>query len=145
VPESDVACAILISPAGRTLLVRRPAHGLLGGMWEFPGTDVPPGDDPAAAAARLARDLAADGPGRRDADTGRAGAGEPERLGTVVHAFTHRRITYHAFRFAVDEEAGTDAGAGDRAWVRPGQLGRYALPAAQRKLARLAGLSPAAG
>ncbi len=42
---------VAVSPGGRTLLVRRPPDGLLGGMWEFPGVELD-GDD---AGRRLVR------------------------------------------------------------------------------------------
>ena len=37
---------------GRWLMQRRPAHKAHGGLWEFPGGKVEPGEDPAAALAR---------------------------------------------------------------------------------------------
>lgn len=44
VPRVEYVTAVLVDPAGRTFLVRRPPRGLLAGMWEFPAVDqVPPG------------------------------------------------------------------------------------------------------
>ncbi len=61
----------------RWLVARRPEHGLLGGLWEFPLVDAAPDDDPATA-CRAALGLA------------------PVALvrGPVVgHAFTHLRLS----------------------------------------------------
>lgn len=47
-----VTAAALIDPQGRILLAQRPAHKSLGGLWEFPGGKVEPGESPEAALAR---------------------------------------------------------------------------------------------
>ncbi|MXV14838.1 (deoxy)nucleoside triphosphate pyrophosphohydrolase [Hufsiella ginkgonis] len=48
----DVACAIITSPEGKTLVVQRSAKMLLPLKWEFPGGKVEPGETPAACLAR---------------------------------------------------------------------------------------------
>ncbi|HEX7049345.1 MAG TPA: A/G-specific adenine glycosylase [Longimicrobiales bacterium] len=134
VPEHDVGTAVVRTPAGRLLLRRRPEEGMLGGLWEFPGAEPRDGETPAAAAARAARSCAVRDPIPDGA------------LGSITHTFTHRRITYHAYRFRVDAEPaamvesrrrarprGTPAGEDDAvAWVELAGLDAYALPAAQR-------------
>lgn len=176
-PEDDVATAVLVSPSGRYLLVRRPEEGLLGGMWEFPGTAVRAGEAPADAARRAAEEALAaaydgcavaravsTGPTRKTAlphavavnktlgstaadhrNTAPTGVTvappAPKPLGTVVHTFSHRRTTYHAFRFDLDHEpADHDAAASSagRAWVTPGDVSGYALPAAQLRILAMA-------
>jgi 8-oxo-dGTP diphosphatase len=47
-----VAAAALIDDAGRVLITQRPAHKQLGGLWEFPGGKVEPGEAPEAALIR---------------------------------------------------------------------------------------------
>jgi A/G-specific adenine glycosylase len=68
----------------RVLLAKRPADGLLGGMWEFPNGRVD--GDPARELVRLLK----------------AGYGlkiqRKDALGTIQHAYTHFKITVHAFR-----------------------------------------------
>lgn len=194
-PEDDVATAVIVSPSGRILVVRRPEEGLLGGMWEFPGTAVRAGETPAEAARRAAenalaaeeareeealaaahdgrsatRTVSADAAGRTwasgatapaDLETApdaretasrpepreAAPASEtsaalvPEPLGTVVHAFSHRRTTYHAFRFDLDYEPpdhGPAPSSAGRAWVTPADTAGYALSAAQLRVLALA-------
>ena len=41
-----VAAAALIDASGRVLLTQRPQHKELGGLWEFPGGKVEPGERP---------------------------------------------------------------------------------------------------
>jgi mutator protein MutT len=47
----DVAIGVLVS-GGRFLVARRAAHVHLGGLWEFPGGKVEPGEDPLDALRR---------------------------------------------------------------------------------------------
>lgn len=54
----DVVAAVILDPRRRVLLGRRPAHKRHGGLWEFPGGKVDPGESLAEAAAReLAEEL----------------------------------------------------------------------------------------
>ena len=47
-----VAAAALIDASGRVLLTQRPQHKELGGLWEFPGGKVEPGEAPESALIR---------------------------------------------------------------------------------------------
>lgn len=47
-----VAAAALIDSEDRILLTQRPAHKALGGLWEFPGGKVEPGETPEHALVR---------------------------------------------------------------------------------------------
>ena len=47
-----VAAAALIGADGRILLHQRKLGGALGGLWEFPGGKVEPGENPASALVR---------------------------------------------------------------------------------------------
>jgi 8-oxo-dGTP diphosphatase len=47
-----VAACALIDADGRVLIAQRPAHKEMGGLWEFPGGKVRPGERPEAALIR---------------------------------------------------------------------------------------------
>ena len=47
-----VVAAALIDDVGRVCLQQRPRHKQFGGLWEFPGGKVEPGEHPAAALCR---------------------------------------------------------------------------------------------
>lgn len=51
-----VVAAALIDRSGRFLVQRRPSGKQHGGLWEFPGGKVEPGEAPAAALARELRE-----------------------------------------------------------------------------------------
>ena len=54
----SVVAAALVAPDGRILVAQRPAGGALGGLWEFPGGKIEPGETPEAALVReLAEEL----------------------------------------------------------------------------------------
>lgn len=158
IPEDDVGTAVVISEDGALLLVRRPDDGLLAGLWEFPGTAVAPGEAPVDAARRAAAQALGGAPtgvetslGEPEPDPAASVAPAPhdatavlaairaEAIGSVVHTFSHRRTTYHAFRFRVAGSVGGDSASGrasvdGRVWVAPGDLAGYALSAAQRRI-----------
>jgi ADP-ribose pyrophosphatase YjhB (NUDIX family) len=100
---------------------------MLGGMWEFPGREVEPGEDAGSAAERAAGALL-------DA------AVRVRPLAEVAHAYSHRRHVYRAFLFESQAEAAPDgdavaAGGWTAAsWEDPDPA--RALPAAQRRIAR---------
>ena len=121
-PHHDIGVAVVWRADGRLLIQRRPAEGLLGGLWEFPGGKVKPGELPAAAAARETRE-----------ETGlQVGIRGP--AGRVEHAYSHFRITLHAFHADVTGGSLRDGGREPRAWVEPSGLTRYAFPAANRRI-----------
>ncbi|MEK9499865.1 A/G-specific adenine glycosylase [Gaopeijia maritima] len=116
------------------LLRRRPAEGLLAGLWEFPS--VPLGlraaDRAVQAGVReLAADLgltAVDGPG--------------ERLDPVPHQFSHLHVIYRPWMVAVEGDVGAGVGgtASDEPvrWTPLHDPGDLALPVAQQRIAALA-------
>jgi A/G-specific adenine glycosylase len=124
-PHEDRVAAVL-EDVGHVLIARRFPEGRLGGMWEFPGTLLRDGEEHGAAAERaIAESLGL-----------KAAAGEP--IARVDHAFTHVRVSYHAVRCASLGGVASGRGYDAWAWVRPSELGQFALPRAQRKIAALA-------
>lgn len=82
-PQYVHAAAVIVE-RGQVLLSQRPADGLLGGMWEFPNARVE--TDPAK---ELTKALNA---------AYRLKVKRKEALGIVQHAYTHFKVTVHAFR-----------------------------------------------
>lgn len=121
-----VACVVTLRPhtpcggakpagrkVGRLLLVKRPATGLLAGMWEVPtgelASDAPPGTifsaDERKAAAVAAVDSLRLPAGVHSAV--RAAAEDAYECGSLTHQFTHITLTAHVLRCDVmlDKEA----------------------------------------
>lgn len=60
-PVVLVAAVALVDVDGRVLIAQRPAHKAMGGLWEFPGGKVEPGETPERALIReLREELAID-------------------------------------------------------------------------------------
>jgi A/G-specific adenine glycosylase len=114
------ALAVLYT-AGRVLLERRPAGGLLGGMWAFPERHVADASEAVATAADLARE--------RGLDV--VGAAEAVALPTCAHRFTHLTATYWP---AALEVARPHAERGNAVWIEIDRPSPVALPAAQRRV-----------
>lgn len=125
-PSPHQALAVgVVRKAGRVLLVRRPAGGLLGGLWAFPSVEIGDGLRPEAA---LARGL-------------RAGYGLSAqvggRLATVRHAYTHRRVTAAAFDCLWTAGRPLPVRAGERVkWVRIAALADHPMGRVDRRIAR---------
>ena len=68
------------------LIARRPPHGLLGGMWEFPGGKQQEGEDlPICLQREIREELGV------EIAVGR-------QVGVYRHAYTHFKVTLYAFK-----------------------------------------------
>jgi A/G-specific adenine glycosylase len=127
VPHYDVVAAIIWetgdpAPDRRFLITQRPLDGLLGGLWEFPGGKLEPGESlPDALRREIREELAI--------------AVEPgEALIVIDHAYTHFRITLHAFHAIYSGGEPQHLGVADHAWVTLSDLDRYAFAVTDRKI-----------
>lgn len=114
--------AAAIRRNGRYLLGKRPPGGLLGGLWEFPGGKVQPGETHMQALARELREEL----GIR--------ARINELVASVPHAYTHFKITLHLYRAALLSGRVQARFHREIKWVFPSQFYRYAFPGAVRKI-----------
>lgn len=122
VPHYQVSAGIVWNGDGRFLIAQRPPEGLLGGLWEFPGGKQEPGE---SLRACLQREL--------DEELGiQVHVGE--RLTTVQHAYTHFRITLHAFHCRIVTGHPRALGCTDWRWVRLDDVDRFAFSAADRQI-----------
>ncbi len=85
-PRKMESTAALVLRRGKVLAVRRPPHGLLGGLWEMPGDDLIEKEQPTAGIVRGLRERVG------------LSVSDPERIGEVEHVFTHRVLRLHVFR-----------------------------------------------
>jgi A/G-specific adenine glycosylase len=127
IPHYTVTAAV-IRRGKKVLLAQRPSEGLLGGMWEFPGGKVEPGE---SLEDCLRREL------REELDV-EVRVGEP--FGVYHHAFTHFRITLHAFLCKLTGGAPRPVQAAAVAWVLLDDLADYPMGKVDRQIARKLGI-----
>jgi len=116
------AVAGVLVRRGRTLLLRRPSRGLLGGLWELPNVE---GRDPAALVARVRE--------RTGLEVAPGAA-----LGGLAHAFTHRALELDVIAL---EDRGGRLDARVRAEARlctPGEIDDLPLSRLMKKALALA-------
>jgi A/G-specific adenine glycosylase len=104
-------------PHDEVLLAKRPSKGLLGGMWEFPNGRV---DGNPAEGLESALETGYNLKVRRK-----------EALVTVQHAYTHFRVTVHAFRCELVSNPDNEV----LKWVKLGELDDYPMGKVDRQIA----------
>lgn len=122
IPHYDIAVGLIFDDEGRMLIQRRPEDKMLGGLWEFPGGKHEEGETMAEACRREVR----------------------EELGIeieiddlferVSHAFTHFKITLHAYRCRIVAGAPEALEGQPIRWVPVPELDTFAFPRANRRL-----------
>lgn len=117
-PPRPVSFAVAVLERGeRVWITRRPAEGLLGGLWEFPAFLLAEGDDPAEV---LEAGLKVEGL-------------DWAPMCTVQHTYTHMKATMQVLRADV-RDAGALPMDDDRRWVPVADLGSYAFSNANQKI-----------
>jgi len=131
-PHYVVTAGVVWNHGGdRFLVTQRPPEGLLGGLWEFPGGKQEPGETLEACLQReLAEELGIE-----------VTVGAP--LTVVRHAYTHFRITLHAFHCRLLSSQPRALGCADWRWITLDQVECFAFSAADHQI--IAALRAAAG
>lgn len=115
-----VAAAAMMDETGRVLIAQRPQNKSLGGLWEFPGGKVEPGESPEQALVRelkeeLGVDVAVDAP-------------SPFAFASHAYEDFHLLMPLYTITHWQGEPAAHEAQA--LAWVKPSELNNYAMPPA---------------
>lgn len=121
-PHYDVAAGMIWNERGELLIAQRPLDGLLGGLWEFPGGKQEQGETlPECLRRELREEL------RIEVEIN-------ELFTRVDHAFTHFKITLHAFTCRYLSGEPQTIGVKAFAWVTPDQLEKYSFGKADRQV-----------
>ena len=128
-PQRVTAVAGWLLRRGRVLAVRR-GEGLLSGLWELPGNVIARNAAPRAALLR--------------ALTERVGLTVPgaEHIGSVDHAFTHRRLRLHVFRCDTPRGRVRLSGFQEHRWLSPEGIEELPQGRLTRKALRLLSAPP---
>lgn len=121
-PDRLAVTAALIFREGRLLITQRRAGDHLGGLWEFPGGKIEPGETPEAGLRReLEEELGI---------TVTVG----ERFAEIAHDYPDRRVHLQFFRCELVRGEPTPLHCAAVTWVTRDELARYAFPAADAAL-----------
>ncbi len=121
-PHYDMAAGVIWSASGQVLIAQRPADGLLGGLWEFPGGRRDPDEALPDALQRTVREELA-----ISVEVG-------DLLIKVRHAFTHFRITLYAFECRYTGGDPQALGCDAWRWVTPDELTQFAFARTDRRV-----------
>ncbi|MBI4557847.1 MAG: A/G-specific adenine glycosylase [Candidatus Hydrogenedentes bacterium] len=120
VPHYDIVVAA-IKKRGRYLIGKRPLSGLLGGLWEFPGGKVQPGESHEQALQReLKEELGI---------TIKVG----KLLAVVNHAYSHFKVTLHVFQCCHLSGKPRPNIHTELRWAAPREFSELAFPKANLK------------
>lgn len=119
-----VVAVALVDAQGRVLLAQRPAHKTLGGLWEFPGGKLEPGESPEAALVRELEEELAVSVDAEALDPLTFACHAYEDFHLLMPLFLARR--WHGEPQALEAQA--------LAWVLPADMHAYPMPAADLPL-----------
>ncbi len=126
-PHYDVVAGIIwqngsMGPDSKFLIAQRPLDGLLGGLWEFPGGKQEDDETlPEALQREIQEELAME-----------IQVGSFQT--SIKHAYTHFRITLHAFHAAHVSGDPQHIGVNNHAWVTLSDLDNYAFAVTDQKI-----------
>ncbi|NTV58177.1 MAG: A/G-specific adenine glycosylase [Deltaproteobacteria bacterium] len=120
--HKHVTAAILLDRKKRVLVVQRPASGLLGGLWKFPGGERGAKEALEEALVRTVRE-----------ELG-VGVRVLKAMASIKHAYTHFRVTCHVYRCALVRGRLKSLEGREWKWVSAEDLQRLALSKAERKI-----------
>ncbi|MCP4641067.1 MAG: A/G-specific adenine glycosylase [bacterium] len=120
VPHHEIVVAA-IRKDGQYLIGKRPPGGLLGGLWEFPGGKVEPGESHQQALRREVKEE----------------LGVTVRIGGLVtsvnHAYSHFRVTLNVYRCTLTRGTPVPHSHTELRWVALEEFGDLAFPKANHK------------
>lgn len=121
-PHHDVAAGVIRDKKGQILIAQRLPHGLLGGLWEFPGGKREPGESLEACLRReIMEELAV-----------RVRVGQ--KIAAIRHSYTHFKITLHVFECRFLSGKPVPIGCAQFIWTSVDRLDSYAFPRTNRRV-----------
>jgi A/G-specific adenine glycosylase len=132
VPHHEIAIGV-VHRNGKVLIALRPAEGLLGNLWEFPGGKRQPGETLDECCRREIKEETG-----LDVEVG-------ETFAIVPHSYSHFRITLHAFHCRYTGGRAEAHSSQAVRWVKLTELDDYAFPKANKQLIALLKSATAVG
>ncbi len=123
IPHHIVTAAV-IWRGSLVLIACRPPHGLLGGLWEFPGGKLQEGEDlPTCLQREIREELGAE-------------ISVGAQVGVFRHAYTHFRVTLYAFVCSLVRGEPYPIQAAEVRWVTAAELSQYPMGKIDRQISQ---------
>lgn len=117
-PHKQIGVGVVWNEQGQVLIDRRPQSGLLGGLWEFPGGKIEPGETPQDCVVReLQEELA-------------IAVAVGDLVMTLDHTYTHFKVTLHVFHCRHLQGEPQPIECDEVRWVSLQELDHYPFPKA---------------
>jgi A/G-specific adenine glycosylase len=123
IPHKEMTAGLIVNKEARLLIVQRPNHGLLGGLWKFPGGERSRWDESLIHALR--RNI-------REEVGLNVRVGKPYPL--IRHTYSHFRMTLYAFRCTRQSGEPRPLACQRWKWSKLNTLSRYPFSKADRKI-----------
>ncbi|GFE68664.1 A/G-specific adenine glycosylase [Chroococcus sp. FPU101] len=122
IPHKKIGVAVIYNEQGQILIDRRPAKGLLGGLWEFPGGKI---EENETVEECIKREI------KEEIDLE---IEVNDLLMTVDHAYTHFRVTLYVYncRYLAGEARPIECD--EIRWVTIDELEQFPFPKANLKI-----------
>lgn len=119
-----VVTAAVIRREDKVLITCRPPHGLLGGLWEFPGGKQQEAEDLQSCLQREIKEEL-----EMEIEVGM-------ELGVFKHAYTHFRVTLHAFQCYALQGEPHPIQVADLRWVSLPELSQFPMGKLDRQISQ---------
>ncbi len=121
-PHKQIGVAVITDDQGNILIDRRKQEGLLGGLWEFPGGKIEPGESVEDCVSReIKEELGI------DIEVG-------DRLITIEHAYTHFKVTLNVFNCKHLSGEPQPIECDEVKWVTLDEIDQYPFPKANSQI-----------
>ena len=122
VPHKRIGVAVITDEQGNILIDRRRQEGLLGGLWEFPGGKIEPGESVEACVKReIKEELGIE-------------IAVGSRLITIDHAYTHFKVTLNVFNCKHLSGEPQPLESDEVKWVALDEINEYPFPKANGQI-----------
>lgn len=121
-PHKQIGVAVITDPQGKILIDRRKQEGLLGGLWEFPGGKIEPGESFEECVVReIKEELGID-------------IKVNDKLITIDHAYTHFKVTLNVFNCTHLSGEPQTIECDEVKWVTLNEIDQYPFPKANGQI-----------
>ena len=121
-PHKQIGVAVITDSNGKILIDRRKQEGLLGGLWEFPGGKIEPGESEEECVEReITEELDI------DIEVG-------TKLITIEHTYTHFKVTLNVFNCIYLSGEPKPLECDEIKWVTLDEIDEYPFPKANSQI-----------